>query len=400
MKTKRNLIQICLLGAALLTAWTSQAQLTVTKIAAGGYFNLFLKSDGSLWSMGNNDEGQLGDGTTNSIDEPEMIVASNVTDIAAGAYHALFLKNDGSLWVMGYGELGQLGDGLTNNILDPEPIVLSGVTAISAGIYHSLFLKSDGSLWAMGYNQDGELGDGTYTNNVFHEEIVMSGVTAISAGNWHSLFIKKHGSVGHVTTELWAMGLNSSGQLGDGSYNNTNKPEMILSYTAPAVGSPVTAIAAGGNHSLYLKSDGSLWVTGAGNFGQLGDGITNATRDVPEEIVASGVTAIAAGYYNSLFIRQGGLWAMGNDDFGQLGDDTTNNSVDLPELIFGPSPALGITTYGNQPMVFYPAGLGINHVLQMTTNLASPNWVTVTNSVPCTAALITNAPSNAFFRLQ
>src|SRR5580704_4338737 len=116
MNTKRSLIQICLLGAALLTAFSSEAQLTVTKIAAGGYHNLFLKSDGSLWAMG-------------------------------------------------YNEYGQLGDGLTNNILSPEPIVLSGVTAISAGSGHSLFVKSDGSLWAMGYNGDGELGDGTYSNS-------------------------------------------------------------------------------------------------------------------------------------------------------------------------------------------------------------------------------------------
>jgi alpha-tubulin suppressor-like RCC1 family protein len=350
---------------------------------------------------------------------------------------------------------------LTNNIPTPAPIVLSGVTAIAAGFGHSLFLKSDGSLWAMGYNGDGELGDGTFNNSFYQEEIVPSGVTAISAGGGHSLFIKKHGGIGHVTTELWATGDNEYGQLGDGTSNSTNKPEIILSYTAPAIGSPVTAIAAGGYHSLFLKNDGSLWAMGADNwiagddgYGQLGDGTTNATSDVPEEILPGGVTAIAAGTYHSLFIksdgslwamgndetgqlgdgtigtappygtnrpeqvvtsgvtaiaagtfhslliRQGGLWGMGGDDVGQLGDDTTNAAVDLPELIFGPAPALGITTYGNQPMVFYPTGPAINRVLQMTTNLASPNWVTVTNSVPCTAALITNAPSNAFFRLQ
>ena len=100
MKTKRNPIQIWLLCAAVLQAVTSGAQ-PVTKIAAGYGHSLFLKSDGSLWAMGYNYDGQLGDGTTDSgnyyTNLPEQIVASGVTAIAAGAYHSLFLKNDGSL---------------------------------------------------------------------------------------------------------------------------------------------------------------------------------------------------------------------------------------------------------------------------------------------------------------
>jgi hypothetical protein len=138
--------------------------------------------------------------------------------------------------------------------------------------------------------------------------------------------------------------------------------------------------------------------------GELGDGIlANISpygTNVPEQIVSGGVSLISAGNFDSLFIQQGSLWGMGDDQSGQLGDGVGAAAVDRPELIFGPPPALGISTYGNQPVVFFPTGLGINHVLQMTTNLASPNWVTVTNYVPCTAALITNAPSNAFFRLQ
>jgi alpha-tubulin suppressor-like RCC1 family protein len=89
-------------------------------------------------------------------------VASNVTAIAAGGDHSLFLKSDGSLWAMGGNVAGQLGDGTFNNTNRPEQIVSSNVTAIAAGGYHSLFLKSDGSLWAMGNNQYGQLGDGTY----------------------------------------------------------------------------------------------------------------------------------------------------------------------------------------------------------------------------------------------
>ena len=308
MQTKRDLIQISMLCAAVLQAVTSGAQ-PVTKVAAGGFHSLFLKGDGSLWAMGGNFYGQLGDGTQNNTNRPEPILASNVTAIAAGEFHSLFLKSDGSLWAMGYNGDGQLGDGTTDNgnyeTNRPEQIVPGNVTAIAAGGFHSLFLKSDGSLWAMGYNTYGQLGDGTYNQTNLPEQIVPGNVTAIAAGGDHSLFLKSDGS-------LWAMGYNGDGQLGDGTYGNpsqnfsTNLPEQIVPGN-------VTAIAAGTDHSLFLKSDGSLWAMGDNGYGQLGDGTTNNTN-LPEQIVPGGVTAIAAGYWHSLFLKSdGSLWAMGDN---------------------------------------------------------------------------------------
>jgi alpha-tubulin suppressor-like RCC1 family protein len=250
-----------------------------TAIVAGYGHSLFLKSDGSLWAMGYNYFGQLGDGTTgldpyyfSGTNVPEQIVASNVIAIAAGISHSLFLKSDGSLWVMGENEVGELGDGTFVNAYSPEQIVASNVTAIAAGGSDSLFLKSDGSLWVMGWNSYGQLGDGTHYNSNIPGQIVASNVTAIAAGYYHSLFLKRDGS-------LWSMGDNEDGQLGDGTYNNTNQPEKIVAGN-------VAGIAAGGNHSLFLKSDGSLWAMGDNGNGQLGDGTFNSTN-LPEEIVAN-----------------------------------------------------------------------------------------------------------------
>ena len=325
MKTNRNLIQLCLLGAVLLQAATTGAQ-PVTNIAAGGYQSFFLKSGGSLWGMGLNDNGELGDGTYNQTNWPEKILGTNVTAIAAGGYHTLFLKSDGSLWVMGRNSDGQLGDGTTDggnyNTNRPEKIVPNGVTAIAAGGSHSLFLKSDSSLWGMGYNYDGELGDGTYDQASIPEKIVVTNVTAIAAGEYHSLFLKSDGS-------LWAMGWNEFGQLGDGNNNrpDVNSPEKIVTTN-------VTAIAAGWDHSLFLKDDGSLWAMGNNAFGQLGDGSLNSVgTNSPEKIVASGVTAIAAGRGHSLFLMSdGSLWAMGDNGDGQLGDGTVDGQL-FPEKI-------------------------------------------------------------------
>ena len=126
MKPPQTLKITCLLCVMALQAVTSGGQ-TVTNVAAGGYHSLFLKSDGSLWAMGNNGEGELGDGTTDNdnynTNLPEQIVAGNVTAIDGGGYHSLFLKSDGSLWGMGDNEYGQLGDGTYNTTDLPEQIL-------------------------------------------------------------------------------------------------------------------------------------------------------------------------------------------------------------------------------------------------------------------------------------
>jgi len=389
----------------------------VTAIAVGGYYSLFLKSDGSLWAMGDNSSGQLGDGLDNHYysSQPEQIVASGVTAISAGGAHSLFLKSDGSLWAMGENGYGQLGDGTdSGGTNQSEQIIASGVTAISAGQYHSLFLKSDGSLWAMGWSGHGQLGDGAigdpinpiysnpeyvYTNQP--EQIVASGVIAIAAGGEHSLFLKSDGS-------LWAMGDNSWGELGDGTGSNcTNQPEQI-------VASGVIAIAAGGYHSLFLKSDGSLWGMGYNGYGQLGNGIPSDNVNEPEEIVTSGVIAIAAGWDHSLFLKcDGSLWAMGGNYTGQLGDGFIDYEFPYPEQIFpAPQPMLGIALTCQIGLQFNATcSFGGNFYLLASTNLSQPlsQWMPIwtnsittrgTNNFSATLTNVVNSASQQFFILQ
>jgi alpha-tubulin suppressor-like RCC1 family protein len=250
-----------------------------------------------------------------------MIIASNATAVSAGGFHSMFLKSDGSLWVTGYNAEGQLGDGLTTDLHTPQPVVSSGVIAISAGYHHSLFLKSDGSLWAMGGNNYGQLGNGTTANSAFPLEIVTNQMTRISAGGSHSLFVKRTGTIGRFTTELFAMGDNYFGQLGDGTTNNESTPEFILSYTENTTGYPVTAISAGGDFSLFLESNGSLWGMGDNSFAELGDG-TYTSHNKPEQILSSGVTLAVTGEdsSSSFFVKSdGSLWDMGGCELWRTG---------------------------------------------------------------------------------
>ena len=123
--------------------------------------------------MGNNIYGQLGNNPFSSTNLPEQIVASNVTAVAAGYLFSLFIESNGSLWGMGVDQFGELGDGTyTAQIYQPEQVAINGVTAVAGGYQHTLFLKNDGSLWAMGYNVTGQLGDGSYNNTNQPEQIV------------------------------------------------------------------------------------------------------------------------------------------------------------------------------------------------------------------------------------
>lgn len=357
---------------------------TVTAVSAGFDHTLFIESDGSLWGMGRNDVGQLGDGTTNNRIVPVRIVASNVVAAAAGSFHSLILTADGNLWAMGANGNGRLGDGTTSDQHNPEQITFThGVTAIAAGGAHSLYLKTN-ALWGMGANNNGQLGNGGNSDVHSPVQLVVSGVYQISAGQQHSLYKTTDGS-------LWAMGYNGFGGLGDGDNTGADRYTPVEVFTNHSVFSGVGEISAGQLHSLYLfqspvavvsvwgmgdnltgdlgdssnttryspieiltsggrsisagfgfslliKSDGSLWATGSDLNGQLGDGNSGqfAVSYVFEKIVSSNVTAIAAGGGHSLFIKSdGSLWGMGYNAYGQLGVGSTNNST-FPVRIIPP----------------------------------------------------------------
>ena len=278
------------------------------KAVAGGIVadhSLFVTSDGALFGMGSNYYGELGIRTTTYDSYKPVKIASGVTAIAAGGSYSLFVKTDGTLWGMGYNSNGQLGDGTTTVRYIPVPIA-SNVMLVAAGVVHSLFVKTDGTLWAMGKNGNGQLGDGTTIER--HTPVqIASGVKAIAVGGYFSLFVKTDGT-------LWAVGENGKGQLGDGTTTERHTPVQIASG--------VKAIAAGSNHSLFVKTNGTLWGMGWGTVGELGDG-TATDRLTPIQI-ASNVTLVAAGGAYSLFVKTDGtLWAMGENDYGQLGDGTT-----------------------------------------------------------------------------
>jgi alpha-tubulin suppressor-like RCC1 family protein len=136
----------------------------VVSFACGGGHTVVANITGAVWAWGNNNVGQLGDGTTIDRASPVQVVGiSDVVQVAAGSSHSLALKNDGTVWAWGGNSVGSLGDGTTSNRNEPIRVQgLSGITAITASGFgsHSLALDSAGNVWAWGSNSDAQIGDG------------------------------------------------------------------------------------------------------------------------------------------------------------------------------------------------------------------------------------------------
>jgi hypothetical protein len=211
---------------------------------------------------------------------------SSVAAIATGYYHSVFLKNDGTVWATGENNNGELGDGTTTDNLRAEPVTdsttnpITSISAIAAGANHTVFLKNDGTVWATGYNSQGELGIGNTNQQTRAVQVIdntggyISSVAAIAAGANHTVFLKNDGTV-------WATGDNGSGELGDGSTTDNLRAEQVLDSTTGGQFTNISAISTGYNHSVFLKNDGTVWATGQNNNGELGDGsTTDKTRAV------------------------------------------------------------------------------------------------------------------------
>ncbi|MCL2504527.1 MAG: hypothetical protein FWE94_08090, partial [Coriobacteriia bacterium] len=235
--------------------------------------------DGTLWAWGYNGSGQLGNGST--VDAETPVRAGDAADkwqaVSAGMNHSLAIRRDGSLWAWGYNNFGQLGIGMIGSSTSTDtPVPARGATggwkAVSAGDVHSLGIRSDGSLWAWGGNGDGRLGIGSTVSTGTPAPIGSAADKwqAVGAGGGHSLGIKRNGT-------LWAWGLNSNGQLGigtSGPLSSTGTPILVGSAA-----DGWKTISVGYRHSLGVKGDGSLWAWGLNSNGQLGDGTGGSRTD-------------------------------------------------------------------------------------------------------------------------
>lgn len=349
-----------------------------SKVGAGPNHSLATKLDGSLWGWGSNTNGQLGLGDfSNRLNPAKVCSAHNgfnctayladVTAASGGTVHSAALLSDGTVWTFGSNQLGQLGNGA---LMDPTvrsnlPVQvcedfdtgggtcitpLTNVVAIAAGSYHTVALKSDGTVWGWGYNSNGQLADGTSTHrNVAVQACqdydvptstcltpftvpvptIVDGVVA--AGDVSSYVVSGDGTV-------WAWGANSFGARGTGAVLGNAPNQVCDGFASASCTGTLTGIVSltcGRYHCLARDSGGNVWAWGRNEFGQLGDG-TTTDRYVATPVCQvydegagtcttqlAGVGAIGAGEQHSVARKTNGeLWAWGSNFYGQLGDGT------------------------------------------------------------------------------
>jgi alpha-tubulin suppressor-like RCC1 family protein/Leucine-rich repeat (LRR) protein len=289
----------------------------IVAIDAGGNESLALKNDGTVWAWGRNGCGQLGDGTQDDSAIPVQVQGlTNVVEIASGFGFNAALKDDGTVWNWGRYNC-QWIDETGENIVTPEQVDgLTNITSIQAGNTYMLVLKSDGTVWAWGRNDNsGVLGDGTTQSSLTPVQVSeLTSIVSIYAGQGHNFAVKSDGSI-------WAWGANHDGQFGDGTTDTQLTPRQIQVQGI----TNIIDFAMGDSYTIFLNQDGTVWSSGEGYDGQLGDGIEESHR-VSTPVQVQGlidVTDIAAGVAHNFAIKKDGtVWSWGDNGSGQLGDGT------------------------------------------------------------------------------
>jgi alpha-tubulin suppressor-like RCC1 family protein len=197
-----------------------------SSVTAGHFSSFAIKDDGTIWAWGNNFYGQLGDGTTTESNIPIQIgTDTNWSSVVVGdgGDFTVAIKTDGTLWTWGDNSFGQLGDGTTTERSSPLQIGTdTNWSSASSGYAHSVALKTDGTIWAWGWNQNGRLGDGTTTDRTSPVQIgTDTDWLLVGAGDGHSLAMKSDRS-------LWAWGNNSNLLFDDGDSVNNDRFEPVL----------------------------------------------------------------------------------------------------------------------------------------------------------------------------
>jgi alpha-tubulin suppressor-like RCC1 family protein len=278
-----------------------------------------------LWSWGANFFVQLGTNDTTQRSTPVTTFAggTNWKQVSCNA-HTAAIKTDGTLWTWGSGAQGQLG---TNDVtIRSTPVTtFAGGTnwkQVSSGSNFTAAIKTDGTLWTWGNGDSGRLGTNDVTNRSTPVTTFAGGTNwkQVSSGFNHTIAIKTDGT-------LWTWGLGSSGQLGTNDVTNRSTPVTTFSG-----GNNWKQVSGGDAHTAAIKTDGTLWTWGSNanfnstRFGQLGTNDTTQ-RSTPVTTFAGGTNwkQVSCNAHTAAIKTDGTLWTWGYNFDGQLG---TNDTID------------------------------------------------------------------------
>lgn len=341
----------------LILFYNSVNSQCVKSITAGAEHSVMIKSDGTLWTWGRNTNGQLGNNTTNHQNVPIQIGADTdwkrVGQLQAYINASFIIKDDNSLWSMGENLQGQLGLGISENILVPTQVSGSNWKICRSIITHTLAIKHDGTLWGWGENNGGQVGDGSLTIRLSPVQIgVDTNWKDITVGDRYSLAIKDNGTlwawgkilhlaidshipmqIGNATDwddvdaglhfaiakktdgTIWSWGHPSNGAVGQ------NTDDIISTLTQIGTETNWRSIHVAAYRTFAIKNDGTLWGCGQNFYGELGDGTTINHKVLIQIGDDTDWKEILPGAAFTLGIKDdGSVWIWGRNLQGALGD--------------------------------------------------------------------------------
>ena len=278
---------------------------------------------GNLWTWGSNPFGHLGTNDTTSRSTPVTTIAggTNWKQVSGGTYHTAAIKTDGTLWTWGYNPFGALGTNDTTDRAIPVTTFAGGTNwkQVSGGTYHTAAIKTDGTLWTWGRNAYVQLGTNDTTSRSTPVTTFAGGTNwkQVNCGYRYTVAIKTDGT-------LWTWGFNGQGQLGTNDTATRSTP-----VTTFAGGTNWKQVNCGYYHAVAVKTDGTLWIWGVGENGQLGTNDTTI-RLTPVTTFAGGTNwkQVSGGYRHTTAIKTDGtLWTWGSGTSGQLGNNDNTNRL-------------------------------------------------------------------------
>jgi alpha-tubulin suppressor-like RCC1 family protein len=319
------------------------------------YYNILTKETGVIIGASNDRTGNIKYGGDWIMESDGVNIEfiyftksiENYSDLLdSTSSHTVVLKNDGTVWGTGWNNQGQLGLGDTDSrkiltqMTSIPPVYQFSTKSISGGNRFTIILMNDGSLWGTGINTSGQLGLGNTDNKLTLNQITTTSPSGyqnrakyISCGGNHTIVLMNDGT-------LWGTGENGFGQLGLGNTNNKSTLTQITTTFPLGYQTRSKYISCGAYYTIILMDDGTVWGTGSNYSGQLGLGNTD-NKSILTQITT---TTFPLGYqfsakyiscgldFTIILMNDGTIWGTGKNTSGQLGLGNNNDKLILTQI--------------------------------------------------------------------